>query len=377
MPSETIPTSLRDNVLIFRTDLLSYSETFIPAQAEQFRSFTPFYVGLRRIKGVALPEDRTLIAPPPSSLAKLPGLQSLFGRIDPSFRNDIEKLQPKLIHAHFEEGGIQALDLSRAFKLPLVVTCHGYDVTVERTSLKKLFQGRRKTLFKQAAGFIAISEFIRDQMVRTSYPPEKIRLHYIGVDTEKFQPDPSVPKEPVLLFVARLTEKKGCADLLQAMKIVKPKFPDVKLKIVGDGPLKDELKAYCQQENLNVEFCGVQTSDVIQKLMLSALMLCLPSVRATNGDSEGLGIVNLEAQAVGIPVVGTLHGGIPEAVENGVTGLLTAERDPAALADSILSLLGDTHLREQMGLAARARMVHHFDLKHQSSLLEKIYLEFL
>jgi len=106
-------------------------------------------------------------------------------------------------------------------------------------------------------------------------------------------------------------------------------------------------------------------------------MVCTPSIRAPNGDSEGLGIVNLEAQASGIPVVGTLHGGIPEAVEHGITGLLSPERDPEALAENILTLLSDMALRTKMGLAARERMVRLFDLSQQSALLEKIYLEIL
>jgi colanic acid/amylovoran biosynthesis glycosyltransferase len=377
MNNGPVQTSSSRNVLIFRTDLLSYSETFIPAQAEVFRVFTPYYAGLKRVKGVQLPENRTLIAPPPSPLAKLPGHQAIFNRIDPAFKEAIDKIQPQLIHAHFEEGGIEALGLTRSLKIPLVVTCHGYDVTVERSAIKNWFQPRRKDLFKTASAFVGISRFICDQMIRTGYPTGKIRLHYIGVDIERFQPDPTVPKEPTILFVGRLVEKKGCSDLLQAMKIVKSKHPEIKLKIIGDGPLRVPLNAYSQEMKLNVEFCGVQPPEVIRKFLLSALMLCLPSVRAENGDSEGLGIVNLEAQASGIPVVGTAHGGIPEAVVHGVTGLLSAEHNPAALAANIIALLDDPTLRAKMGSAARALVLEHFNLHHQSRMLEKIYLELL
>jgi glycosyltransferase involved in cell wall biosynthesis len=90
-----------------------------------------------------------------------------------------------------------------------------------------------------------------------------------------------------------------------------------------------------------------------------------------------LGVVILEAQATALPVVATWHGGIPEAVEHGVTGLLCAERDPGALAENILNLLSDGDLRTKMGLAARARVVEKFNLKNQSELLEQFYLEFL
>jgi glycosyltransferase involved in cell wall biosynthesis len=106
-------------------------------------------------------------------------------------------------------------------------------------------------------------------------------------------------------------------------------------------------------------------------------MLCMPSVRAHNGESEGLGLVNLEAQATALPVVATRHGGIPEAVEHGVTGLLCAERDPNALAENMLYLLSDGDLRTKMGIAGRARVIKKFNLKNQSELLEQYYLEFL
>ncbi len=232
-------------------------------------------------------------------------------------------------------------------------------------------------MFQKAAAFIGISRFICDQMLRKGYPRDKIRLHYIGVDVDRFQPDPSAPKQPVILYVGRLVPKKGCADLLRAMKKVNARYPEIKLKLCGSGPLLDELQSFARDERINVEFCGIQTPEAIQKMLQSALISCIPSVRAEDGDSEGLGIVNLEAQACGVPVVGTNHGGIPESVEDQVTGLLSPERDPDALAENILALLSDAALREKMGSAGRQRMLQRFNLKHQSSILEKMYHEFI
>ena len=156
-----------------------------------------------------------------------------------------------------------------------------------------------------------------------------------------------------------------------------PGIPKMKLNLIGDGPLREELEIFARDAKLNVQFLGPQLPEVVQQHLKRAMMLCLPSVRATHGDSEGLGIVNLEAQASGIPVVGTRHGGIPEAVEHGVTGLLSPERDPDALAENILALLADSALREKMGLAGRVRMIRLFELKQLAALLEKMYLELL
>lgn len=375
--------SARNNVLIFRSSLLFYSETFIPSQAEKFQIFTPFYIGFRRVKGVKLPDERTLPISSSKLVVKLRQWGAILGQIDPWFENAARQIRPKLVHAHFEGDGIRALPLAERLNVPLAVTCHGYDVTVQRRDwehqpvMGKYFEGLRKKLFETASLFFGVSRFICDQMLKNGYPPKKIRLHYIGVDTERFRPDPTIPKQPMFLFVGRLVEKKGCGNLFQAMKQVNAKYPDIKLNVIGNGCLKEDLEAFAREEKLNIQFCGVLPPEIIQKYLKAALLLCMPSLRAKNGDSEGLGIAILEAQAVGIPVVGTLHGGIPEAMEHGVTGLLSPERDPDALAANILTLLSDTALRTKMGLAARERMIRLFDLSQQSALLEKIYLEVL
>jgi glycosyltransferase involved in cell wall biosynthesis len=369
------------NVIIFRDNLLAYSETFIPAQAEKFEHFVPIYTGLRRVKGIKLPEDRTVVART-HPIARLPGWGRIFGQMDPWFKNKLREFKPALIHAHFEDCGVIAVPLSASLNVPLIVTCHGNDVTAaaaggQRRSSREDYKTQREEMFQKAAAFIGISRFICDQMLRKGYPRDKIRLHYIGVDVDRFQPDPSAPKQPVILYVGRLVPKKGCADLLRAMKKVNARYPEIKLKLCGSGPLLDELQSFARDERINVEFCGIQTPEAIQKMLQSALISCIPSVRAEDGDSEGLGIVNLEAQACGVPVVGTNHGGIPESVEDQVTGLLSPERDPDALAENILALLSDAALREKMGSAGRQRMLQRFNLKHQSSILEKMYHEFI
>ena len=109
------------------------------------------------------------------------------------------------------------------------------------------------------------------------------------------------------------------------------------------------------------------------KLMQDAIMLVQPSVKAKTGDSEGLGIVLLEASASGIPVVGTWHGGIPEAIIDGVTGFLAPERNASALAEKLLTLLSEDSLREKMGYAGRKMVEERFDIKNQSKKLEDIY----
>lgn len=124
-------------------------------------------------------------------------------------------------------------------------------------------------------------------------------------------------------------------------------------------------------------FRGALPHSEVMKLMQDAIMLVQPSVKAKTGDSEGLGIVLLEASASGIPVVGTWHGGIPEAIIDGVTGFLVPERNASALAEKLLTLLSEDSLREKMGYAGRKMVEERFDIKNQSKILEDIYRRLL
>ena len=120
---------------------------------------------------------------------------------------------------------------------------------------------------------------------------------------------------------------------------------------------------------------GVQPATTIRQLLQKSRLLSLPSVTTSDGHVEGLGIVLLEAQAMGVPVVSTLHAGIPEAVADGVTGILVPERDSEKLAAAILRLLEDRELWQQYHLATQGHIDRQFDLRKQTALLEDIYAE--
>ena len=367
------------NILIFRTALLAYSETFIPAQAEKLSRFTPYYAGFITVPGLTLPRERVVPIDLPGRKGKWRDTAALFGWIAPGVVQQVRAVRPALIHAHFEEGGIKAAVLADRLKIPLVTTCHGYDVTEERhrwqgyPGLSQLFLQRRRHFLKRGDLFIGVSRFICDQMLRRGYPAKKVRHHYIGLDTDAFIPDPAVTRKPTVLFVGRLVEKKGCADLIHAMARVTARFPEMSLEIIGDGPLRGELESLAQELRVPMRFRGAQSQEVVRRAMAEAAIFCGPSVRSLSGDSEGLGMVFLEAMALGTPVVATRHGGIPEVVSDGETGLLVPERSPEELAEALGALAGNPSLREKMGAAGRARVMKHFDLTTQTRELEELY----
>lgn len=171
----------------------------------------------------------------------------------------------------------------------------------------------------------------------------------------KYQPRAKEDDQGIILHVARLVEKKGTAVLINAVKQVKLLNPDVKLVIIGEGPLLDGLKAQVTSLGLDqtVTFTGALPHVDVMAWMRKASMLVLPSITAKTGDAEGLGMVLLEAAVTGVPVIGTQHGGIPEAIIDEQTGFLVKERDDKQLAERISFLMKDEHKRFEMGKNAR------------------------
>jgi glycosyltransferase involved in cell wall biosynthesis len=179
------------------------------------------------------------------------------------------------------------------------------------------------------------------------------------------------------LSVGRLVEKKGMEYLIKAFAAVAGEVPEVRLEIAGDGPLRPSLERLVSDCGLSarVTLHGSLSHRAIADLMKKASIICQPSVTAADGDSEGLPTVVLEAAATAKPLLATNHSGIPEIVVEGTTGFLVPERDVAALADRLLSLLKNADLRRRMGEAGRRRIEEHFDLKKQAKRLEEIYGE--
>jgi glycosyltransferase involved in cell wall biosynthesis len=286
-----------------------------------------------------------------------------------------------LIHAHFGPDGVYAMAVAEKLQIPFLVTFHGYDITISRKALwrkgKFLYYQllfHEEELKRKAAAFIAVSQFIRSKLLEKNYPEEKIIQHYIGVDTAKFSPGKRAD-ERYILCVGRHTQKKGIDTLLRAFAQVADKHPDVSLIQVGTGALTNELHTLVKTLGLEqrVRFLGAQTHETVLDLMRGAEIFALASQTAENGDCEGLPIVINEASACGIPVVSTKHSGIPEAILDGETGFLVAEKDDLTLAQKLNIILCDPALGEKMGRQGREFVCEKFDLFKQTLKLEAIY----
>jgi glycosyltransferase involved in cell wall biosynthesis len=371
-------------VLIYRNELLPASETFIAAQACSLRKYDPWFAGLKLApNGINLDRSRvTLLAENGSFPDRVRRRIYLTTGFAPRLHRDLKSLRPALIHAHFALDGSAALPIHKKLQAPLVVTLHGYDVT--RTdgfpnlkAMGRTYLARREELWQRASLFVCVSEHIRRAALDRGFPAHKLWVHRIGIDLHSSDLARSPGLQPIVLFVGRLVEKKGCAHLIRAMALVNAKVPGARLVVVGDGPLHSQLETQAREQSTNVIFLGSQPANVVRTCMRRAHVLAAPSVIAKNGDTEGLPIVLCEAQAMGLPIAGFRGPGVDEAVIDGRTAMLVNSGDHEALASMILRLLTDTSLRAQLCVAGRQHAARHFDLRAQTALLEDKYDEVL
>ena len=368
----------RPTVLIFRDRLLLPSETFVRSQAEALRDFVPYYVGATRENGIALPRDRTVLVGGPGPVGKIRELSFKLLGVAPRTVRACRELNPALMHVHFGPDAARAFPLARKLNIPLLITFHGFDATKKdeygcRSSHAfRTYVRRRRSLQQHAAGFLAVSNFIKTKLVERGFSPDKITVHYVGVDTNLFRPEQDVVREPVVLFVGRLVENKGCEYLIRAMCRIQQVLPQARLVIIGDGPLRSRLTEAARNLH-NCTFLGVQPPEVVRSWMNRSKVFCVPSVTIASGESEGFGLVFTEAQAMGLPVVSFATGGISEAVADGETGLLAPERQWEDLAAKLQLLLTNGSMWETFSGAGRKRVERMYNLQDQSRKLEQIY----
>ena len=359
-------------VAVFRSAVFNASERFIQNQAEALTRWRPLVVGLER-KGELVPRLREGMIVAESASERLAfRLRGRGGRIEAELRAS----RPALIHAHFGTDGLLVFPLAQALGVPLITSLRGYEVT--RTDSAMLRSGRlswmryafgKKRLQREGALFLAVSDALRERAIARGYPEARTLTHYNGVDLDRFRPDVT-PREPgLVLHVGRLVEKKGTKVLIQAMAAI----ADATLVIIGDGPLRASLGEQARALGNRVRFLGALGSDEVANWMRRASVLAAPSVTAADGDAEGLPNVIVEAAASGLPVVGTHHSGIPEAVEDGVSGFLVPENDASALAARLRDVLGSESRRREMGLVARQLAERKFNRQLLTARLESIY----
>lgn len=282
-----------------------------------------------------------------------------------------------IVHCHFGPNGLKALPLIElgVLKGKLITSFYGYDVTMYPLQNP---QDIYRQLFEKGSLYTGITAFLIDKVRALGCPKDKLVKLPIGVDLSKymFQERTLESNEPIkIITVARLVEKKGIEYSIKALAKVVERYPNLEYQIVGDGYLRESLEVLIKELNLlgKVKLLGWMTQEEVRQLYSNAHIFILSSVTASDGDQEGQGLVLQEAQAMGLPVLSTLHNGIPDGVLNGESGFLVPERDVDALAEKLVYLIEHPEICPEMGRTGRAHVEAHYDVNKLNDQLVKIY----
>lgn len=368
----------RLRVLIYRDRLLPISETFVRHHYDSLQNVEVAIAGLRSVPGVDMSGTRRILLERGGRDTVGAALFKLWGHA-PRLIDTIREFAPDVIHAHFAVDAVDMLPVAARLNVPLVVTLHGYDVTYSDRAFRRLgpvgwnFLAKRQRLMDRAALFLPVSRYIEECALACGYPAARMRTHYLGVDLSRFSTGEAIGRRAGVLFVGRLVEKKGLNHLIEAMARLPEPLRHTELRIIGDGPLRATWQALAASRGVNAVFEGAKSHKCVVEAMRQARVFSMPSLRAANGDNEGLGLTYLEAQACGTPVVAFAQGGIVEAIEDGATGFLVAEGDVDVLSERLSRLLQDERLCVQMGARGVERVATQFSIDTQARKLERLY----
>jgi glycosyltransferase involved in cell wall biosynthesis len=288
-----------------------------------------------------------------------------------------------VIHAHWAiPTGPAAVLAARKLGVPSVITMHGGDVYVNPEQgydfpTRWYVRPALRWTLRHAGALTAITEDCRQHALRAGAPDEHIRLVFNGTDLRRFSPGengnrPDLRFGPHMIFACRqLFPRKGIRFLLEAAAQLKPRFPDLKVVLAGDGFERPELARLAADLGIgpDVHFLGWVPNADLPPYYRAAAVSVIPSLE------EGFGIPAAEAMGCEVAVVASDAGGLPEVVEHGVTGLVVARGDAGALAQAIGSLLADPDRRRAMGQAGRERALRLFDWDRSAEQFEQLYRE--
>jgi colanic acid/amylovoran biosynthesis glycosyltransferase len=297
-----------------------------------------------------------------------------------AFRDLIRGHNIRLLHIYFGNNGVFWLPLFRRREIPMIVSFHGADVAVGSDTPGA--QHRLQQVFAGADLILARSDSIRRSLIGAGCSQNKIRIQRTGIPTSEFEYRPrTVPDDGRFrLFQAcRLIEKKGVEITLRAFAKFVERWPDSRLVIAGDGPLRVPLEQLTEQLGIGsrVEFTGFLGKEQLLERYYQSQLFIHPSETTSAGDNEGIPNSLLEAMATGMCCIATRHGGIPEAIEHLRNGVLVDERDAEGVYRWMNQLAVNWPLAVDLSRQAAEMISQEFDSEKQIQKLESTYLELI
>ncbi len=288
-----------------------------------------------------------------------------------------DKAPYDIIHCQFGPFGVMAMELRQAGVIEgkIVTGLRGFDIS---RHLKKHGEDIYNELFQEGDLFLANCEFFRQRAISLGCPPEKILVHGSGIDCDKFTFKPRYLTEDGILRVAtvgRFVEKKGIEYAIRAIAQVVQKHPQLEYHLIGDGELREKFAKLIKELEIEpyVILHGWKEQREIVEILNNCQLFIAPSVTAADGNQDAPVNTLKEAMAMGLPVIGTLHGGIPELVEDGISGFLVPETDATAIAEKLNKLIEDPEKWPQMGRSGRDRVKAKYDMNMLNRELYELY----
>lgn len=286
-----------------------------------------------------------------------------------------------LMHVYFGHTGVHLLPILQRWDRPTVVSFHGMDVQTRED--QPGYAERLRELLQTVPLAMVRSESLKQRLLDLGCPEAKIRINRTGIPMDQFPwKQRKLPEDGQawhLVQACRLIDKKGLDLTLQAFAGFSKSCPTAKLTIAGEGPLEDSLRQMARDLGVaeRVHFAGFLDVDGLRELYHDAHLFIHPSRMTADQNQEGVPNSMVEAMATGLPVLATLHGGIPEAVESGRTGFLVPEDDGPALLHHLGLLTQSPETWRTFSEAAAQSARENFEQAAQIQRLESIYLEAL
>jgi glycosyltransferase involved in cell wall biosynthesis len=270
--------------------------------------------------------------------------------------------RPDVVHTHDQRALFYAGPAAWAARVPLLInTRHGRNC---HFTPRQVMVGRH--LAQLADRYVCVSDNVKAQCIAEGIAPSRLLTIKNGIDMQRFRFSGTQLDGPIVA-VARLSPEKDIANLIHATAIAAKRVDGIRVEVAGDGPCRGDLQRLAVE--LGIEDRVVFLGEIydVASLLGRARLFVLPS------RSEGIPLTALEAMACGLPVVATRVGGVPEVVEDGLTGLLVPPANPAALAAAIVQICNDPDGGERMGRAGTCRVDEFFDVRRMVGEYETLY----
>ena len=292
----------------------------------------------------------------------------------------LNREKAQLLHTFFGHIVVHLLPLIQAWPKPSIVSFHGADVSVDME--KPAYRNATKEMLDRVTRVFVRSASLRRAVVELGCDEDKIDIVCTGIPLDEFPSrEREFPANGEWRFVqaSRLIEKKGLATTLHAFTAFLAHYPRATLTIAGEGPMLRELEELTRKLKIDnrVVLPGFAAPERLREIYYASHIFLHPSETGSDGNQEGIPNSMLEAMATGLPVFATDHGGIPEAIENGVSGVLVPEHNHKELAGALLDAAQDPGFLSRIARGGAEVVGEKFDLRAQARRLEDVYLKLL